>query len=242
MVDVKELIAGLEGQLRQDFIKRMTKTMKRKPTNAEVEEKISEMPEGALLPVEVSFNFNRCCRRRPAGHRPTEVLYDRNARRNTVTLPYKQCSTAAWNHSSTRRQTRHDIYLDCRAHRSLYLGYDMIVHGGDTYMAMVGCPVPAAASTTPYSTNMFCLRVSYRPFPLSQFPHPPHPPSMRKPPSTDCDRTFCPAFGMRHVGSWGENLSRSMIPTGTGSFSRASSRPRPISGSGWRVYSRTGLR
>eukprot|EP00752_Nemacystus_decipiens_P009666 g8635.t1 len=52
-VDVKELIAGLEGQLRQDFIKRMTKTMKRKPTPAEVDEKISEMPGGALLPLEL---------------------------------------------------------------------------------------------------------------------------------------------------------------------------------------------
>lgn len=55
MVDVKELIAGLEGQLRQDFVKRMTKTMKRKPTKAEVDDKISEMPGGALLPVEVGF-------------------------------------------------------------------------------------------------------------------------------------------------------------------------------------------
>eukprot|EP00903_Cladosiphon_okamuranus_P012926 g12069.t1 len=53
MVDVKELIAGLEGQLRKDFIKRMTKTMKRRPTEAEVDEKISEMPGGALLPVEL---------------------------------------------------------------------------------------------------------------------------------------------------------------------------------------------
>ncbi len=51
---MKELIAGLEGQLRQDFIKRMTKKLKRKPTQAEVDEKISEMPGGALLPVEVS--------------------------------------------------------------------------------------------------------------------------------------------------------------------------------------------
>lgn len=61
MVDVKELIAGLEGQLRQDFIKRMTKTMKRKPTKTEVDEKISEMPGGALLPVEVSFHDHCCC-------------------------------------------------------------------------------------------------------------------------------------------------------------------------------------
>lgn len=53
MVDVKELIAGLEGQLRQDFIKRMTKTLKRRPSEAEVDEKIAEMPGGALLPVEV---------------------------------------------------------------------------------------------------------------------------------------------------------------------------------------------
>lgn len=59
MVDVKELIAGLEGQLRQDFIKRMTKTMKRKPSQAEVDEKISEMPGGALLPVEVGDGFTR---------------------------------------------------------------------------------------------------------------------------------------------------------------------------------------
>lgn len=53
MVDVKELVAGLEGQLRQDFMKRMTKRMQRKPTQAEVDEKIAEMPGGVLLPVEV---------------------------------------------------------------------------------------------------------------------------------------------------------------------------------------------
>lgn len=53
MVDVKELVAGLEGQLRQDFMKRMTKRMQRKPTPAEVDEKIAEMPGGVLLPVEV---------------------------------------------------------------------------------------------------------------------------------------------------------------------------------------------
>lgn len=52
-VDVKELIEGLEGQLRKDFIKRMTKTMKRKPSPAEVDERISEMPGGSLLPMEV---------------------------------------------------------------------------------------------------------------------------------------------------------------------------------------------
>ncbi|CAM9969881.1 unnamed protein product [Ectocarpus sp. 6 AP-2014] len=53
-VDVKELIAGLEGQLRKDFIKRMTKTMKRKPSPAEVDERISEMPGGSLLPMELA--------------------------------------------------------------------------------------------------------------------------------------------------------------------------------------------
>lgn len=51
---MKELIAGFEGQLRKDFIKRMTKTMKRKPSPAEVDERISEMPGGSLLPMEVS--------------------------------------------------------------------------------------------------------------------------------------------------------------------------------------------
>lgn len=56
---MKELIAGLEGQLRQDFVKRMTKTLKRRPSQAEVDEKISEMPGGALLPVEV--NETLCC-------------------------------------------------------------------------------------------------------------------------------------------------------------------------------------
>ena len=50
---MKELVAGLEGQLRQDFTKRMTKRMQRKPSQAEVDEKIAEMPGGVLLPIEV---------------------------------------------------------------------------------------------------------------------------------------------------------------------------------------------
>lgn len=54
-VDLKELIAGLEGQLRQDFVKRMTKTIGRRPSDAEIEEKISEMPGGVLLPEDVSI-------------------------------------------------------------------------------------------------------------------------------------------------------------------------------------------
>lgn len=59
-VDVQELIAGLEGQLRKDFVKRMTKRMKRKPSQSEVDEKISEMPGGALLPVDVRVCSYRC--------------------------------------------------------------------------------------------------------------------------------------------------------------------------------------
>lgn len=53
MVDVKELIAGLESQLREDFVKRITRKIGRKPTDAEVEEKIAEMPGGVLMPEDV---------------------------------------------------------------------------------------------------------------------------------------------------------------------------------------------
>lgn len=56
---MKELIAGLEGQLRKDFVKRMTKRMKRKPSQAEVDDKIADMPGGALLPVDVSHGKRR---------------------------------------------------------------------------------------------------------------------------------------------------------------------------------------
>ncbi|CAM9774291.1 unnamed protein product [Choristocarpus tenellus] len=53
MVDLQELREGLEGQLRRDFVKRLTKRLDRKPSPEEIEEKISEMPGGSLFPEEV---------------------------------------------------------------------------------------------------------------------------------------------------------------------------------------------
>ncbi|CAM9253992.1 unnamed protein product [Discosporangium mesarthrocarpum] len=53
VVDLQELQAGLEGQLRRDFVRRLTKRLNRQPTQQEIERKISEMPGGSLFPEEV---------------------------------------------------------------------------------------------------------------------------------------------------------------------------------------------